>query len=85
MANMITDWMEHPASVLDVAPEAPPLRRGFLTRAEVDAVSRSRPDLRARLRGDLQSHTTYTDGKNSLGEMAHEAANLGHPRGRARG
>src|SRR5438445_3982957 len=28
VANMITDWMEHPASVLDVAPEAPPLRRG---------------------------------------------------------
>ena len=78
VAHIITDWLEDPPSVLDAAPEESPLRRGFLTRAEVDTASRSRADLRTRLRGDLQSHTTFTDGKNTLREMADEAAHLGH-------
>jgi histidinol phosphatase-like PHP family hydrolase len=77
VADVLTGWLERD-DAMDEAPEPSPLREGYLSRAEVDAALAARPDLRAGLRGDLQSHSTFTDGKDSVPAMAEEAARLGH-------
>jgi histidinol phosphatase-like PHP family hydrolase len=78
VAEILTAWLEHPDVMEREAPEPAVLRQGFLSRSDVDRAVRERPDLRSGLRGDLQSHTTYTDGKDELRAMADEAALLGH-------
>ena len=68
VAQIIEEWLEARRTRReDEAARIDPLRRGFLSRAEIDAAAAARPDLRAALRGDLQSHTTFTDGKDSVG------------------
>jgi putative hydrolase len=55
-------------------PRPPPLRRGFLTMAHALRVLRERP---LPLRGDLQVHSTWSDGSSSIEDMAEAAAALG--------
>ncbi|MFN2451032.1 MAG: PHP domain-containing protein [Candidatus Dormibacteria bacterium] len=64
VATVLAELLESEA-----APEAPPLRRGFLTRAQAQATVAAAPDLLSRVRSDLQMHTTWSDGKGSLEEM----------------
>ena len=78
LAGVIEEWLDRAGRDEDDAPPLDPLRQGFLSRAEIDAAASSRPDLRAALRGDLQSHSTYTDGKDRVADMAQAAADLGH-------
>jgi histidinol phosphatase-like PHP family hydrolase len=68
------EWLE---AVPDV-PEPPPLRQGFLTRSEVRDTPVRDPGWIRALRGDLQMHTTHSDGKNTLREMADAVAARGH-------
>src|SRR6266571_6764492 len=74
VARMLTDWITDPPEV----PEPPALRRGFLTRADVDAALEGHDDWRAELRADLQMHTTYSDGSVPLAGMAEAAEALGY-------
>ena len=75
LARVIETLSNDPA----VEPPPPPeLRRDFLTLAEVRRTLAANPDRLPALRGDLQSHTTYSDGKASLREMAGAAAALGY-------
>lgn len=60
------------------APPPPEVRRDFLTRAEARQTLESAPDWADDIQADLQMHTTYSDGKASLREMAHAAASLGY-------
>jgi putative hydrolase len=57
-------------------PDPPELRLGFLTLAEARATLAAHPDWRPALLADLQMHTTYSDGKASLRDMAAAAAAL---------
>jgi DNA polymerase (family 10) len=59
-------------------PPPPPLRRGFLTLAGARATLAEHPEWREALRADLQMHTTYSDGKAPLREMAESVALLGY-------
>jgi histidinol phosphatase-like PHP family hydrolase len=59
-------------------PDPPPLRRGFLSLADARRIVAEHPQLRAGLRGDLQMHTTYSDGRASLSEMVEAARGHGH-------
>jgi histidinol phosphatase-like PHP family hydrolase len=77
LAGIIEEWLGRAGRDVDDAPPPDPLRQGFLSRAEIDAAASSRPDLREALRGDLQSHSTYTDGKDRVADMAQAAADLG--------
>jgi histidinol phosphatase-like PHP family hydrolase len=70
----LMDWFEDPPD--DVDP--PPLRRGFLTLAEVRAALAEHPEYRDGVRGDLQMHTTYSDGRAPLRVMAESAAAYGY-------
>ncbi|MDP9340522.1 MAG: PHP domain-containing protein [Actinomycetota bacterium] len=74
VAGMLSEWLADPPEV----PEPPALRRGFLTRADVDAALEGHDHWRAELRADLQMHTTYSDGSVPLPGMAEAAAALGY-------
>jgi histidinol phosphatase-like PHP family hydrolase len=77
LARLIGDWLtatEPPDPV-----EAPPVRRGFLTLAEVRETLAAAPEeWTAALRADLQMHTTYSDGTVPLREMAFSASEYGY-------
>ncbi len=58
--------------------EPPDLRRGFLTLAEARSTVAAHPEWMSALAADLQMHTTYSDGKASLRDMAAACAALGY-------
>jgi len=75
-ARMIHGWFDESPPSEDWEP--PPLRRGFLTLAEVRAALAAHPEYAEGVRGDLQMHTTYSDGRATLRDMAAAAAARGH-------
>jgi histidinol phosphatase-like PHP family hydrolase len=72
--GVLTAWLEDPPEV----PVPPPVRADFLTYAEALAGVGAEPEWRAQLRGDLQMHTTYSDGRASVADMALAARSLGY-------
>ena len=74
LARFIGAWLDDPPEV----PEPPPLRRGFLTLAEVRSTLAENPEWQPALRADLQMHTTYSDGKAPLPEMVAAARASGY-------
>jgi histidinol phosphatase-like PHP family hydrolase len=74
LARRIAGWLDAPPDV----PEPPPLRRGFVTMAQARRRLARRPEVRAALRCDLQVHTTWSDGAESVATMAAAARALGH-------
>ena len=71
---LIQRWMDKPPAV----PERPPLRRQFLTVTEAQAVLAKKPAWLKSVRGDLQMHTTWSDGEGSIAEMADAAIARGY-------
>jgi histidinol phosphatase-like PHP family hydrolase len=74
IARTIHTWLEDPPEV----PSPPAVRANFLTIAEARQVLAEHPEWRPALRGDLQMHTTWSDGKAPLEDMARAAAGHGH-------
>jgi histidinol phosphatase-like PHP family hydrolase len=75
IAEQLRAWIEKPA--LDRA-KPPAIRRDFLTRADARVVLASNPEWSKRLRGDLQMHTSWSDGSASILEMAQAAKERGY-------
>ena len=73
LAGRIKAWVEEPPEV----PEPSPIRHDFLTRAEARALLAEHPEWPS-LRGDLQMHTVYSDGKATVAEMATAGVDLGY-------
>ncbi|CAN5661403.1 hypothetical protein BH24ACT26_BH24ACT26_01470 [soil metagenome] len=73
LAKRVRRWVEEEQKVS--AP--PPARRDFLSYAEARALVVSEPGAPP-LRGDLQMHTTRSDGKATLEDMALTGAGLGY-------
>jgi histidinol phosphatase-like PHP family hydrolase len=69
LEKQIRHWIENPP----VVEEPPEIRRGFLTVPQARTALASRPAWRKALQGDLQMHTTWSDGSGSILEMAHAA------------
>jgi histidinol phosphatase-like PHP family hydrolase len=67
LARIVADWLVDPEG--PEPPEPPPMQRGYLTLAEARATLADHPEWAAGLRGDLQMHTTYSDGRVPLREM----------------
>jgi putative hydrolase len=67
IATRLREWIETP-------PARPrsrePLREDFLTLAEARRLLGAVPEWRSSLRGDLHMHTNWSDGSNSVAEMA---------------
>jgi histidinol phosphatase-like PHP family hydrolase len=74
VGRQIHEWLREPPAV----PDAPPSRRGFISYAEANEVVAQNPDWEHGLRGDLQMHTTYTDGGGTIAEMVDAAEPLGY-------
>ena len=66
-------WLEDPPRTL----EPDETRRGFMTYAWVRRVLDAHPDWKALPHGDLQTHSTDSDGRLALEEMADEARSRG--------
>ena len=60
------------------APESPPIRRGFLTVPEARKILGRHGAWRSAYRGDLQMHSTWSDGSGTIKEMADAAMELGY-------
>ncbi|HVE93047.1 MAG TPA: PHP domain-containing protein [Actinomycetota bacterium] len=73
LALRLEEWISDPPA--DLCP--PEIRSGFLTMAQALGTVREHPDWRQELRGDLQMHTTYSDGVLSVLDMAREASDYG--------
>ncbi len=74
LARLIAEWLESPPEEIE---EQAPLRSGFSTVAAARSIIESTP-LAERIRGDLQMHTTYSDGGGTLDEMAIAATARGY-------
>ncbi len=74
LAARIEGWLDDPPEV----PEPPPSRAGFVTLAWARARLAKDPAWTERVRGDLQMHSDFSDGKNTLGEMTVAAASRGY-------
>lgn len=74
LAARIAGWIEDPPEI----PDPPERRRGFLTFTEVMEQLDRAPEWQADLTGDLQMHTTYSDGLSSVDEMADACAARGY-------
>ncbi|MGH2710604.1 MAG: PHP domain-containing protein [Actinomycetota bacterium] len=73
-ARIIQDWLEDPPEL----PDPPEPRAGFMTLAHARKTIEEHPEWREALRGDLQMHTTWSDGHESIRDMADHAASQGH-------
>jgi histidinol phosphatase-like PHP family hydrolase len=76
IARILKDWIEGQTG----SPKPPPLRSGFLTISQTKAIlsnSKSKPFLKE-LKGDLQMHSTWSDGYASISEFAEAAGEFGH-------
>jgi DNA polymerase (family 10) len=72
--KLVLGWFDHPPAL----GEPPEIRRQFLTLTEAKAALARKPSWLRSVRGDLQMHTTWSDGDASIGEMADAAAARGY-------
>jgi histidinol phosphatase-like PHP family hydrolase len=75
LAKEITGWISNPPEEF---PTPPPVRRNFISFAEAQQVLDSHPDWRAKLKGDLQMHTEWSDGSGTIRDMADAAIGRGY-------
>lgn len=69
IAQLIKRWIENPPAL----PKPPEIRRQFLTMTAAQAALAKKPAWLRGNRGDLQMHTTWSDGDASIAEMAEAA------------
>jgi histidinol phosphatase-like PHP family hydrolase len=74
LERVIRGWLADPPSM--AAP--PSLRSGFLTFTQAQSILNSRPDWLPSIRGDLQMHSLWSDGEDSIADMSAAAAERGY-------
>ena len=74
IAKLIRGWIEKSPKVA----RPPEIRRQFLTITEAKRALARKPDWLKSVRGDLQMHTTWSDGDASVAEMAEAALGRGY-------
>lgn len=74
VARRIEAWLETPPKEMPSSP----LTSGFITYSRAAQVLAGEPSWKEDLRGDLQMHSTYSDGTVSIAEMAGAASSLGY-------
>jgi histidinol phosphatase-like PHP family hydrolase len=72
--RVIARWLDEPPEI----PEPPEIRRNFLTITEAQAALRKKLSWLQSVRGDLQMHTTWSDGDASILAMAEAAVARGY-------
>jgi putative hydrolase len=74
LAGRIRAWLDDPPEV----PDPPPSRAGFMSFAHARSIVAQHSGWQDGLKGDLQMHTHYSDGRVTIKEMATAAGELGH-------
>ncbi|HEY6091551.1 MAG TPA: PHP domain-containing protein [Gemmatimonadales bacterium] len=74
LERIIRGWLEDPPPMAN----PPPIREGFLTLPQARAILARDPSWTPRLRGDLQTHSTWSDGSGTIAEMADAAVARGY-------
>jgi histidinol phosphatase-like PHP family hydrolase len=74
LEKMLRNWLNDPPSL----PTPPNLRAGFLTFTEAQFILDSYPDWLPSVRGDLQVHTLWSDGTDSIADMSAAAVERGY-------
>ena len=74
IAQKLRAWLEQPPRKIT----APPLRRDFIALADARRILSANPAWKKSLRGDLQMHTTWSDGSGSIAEMASAGQERGY-------
>ena len=64
--KLIHRWLDDPPGEIDV----PPIRSGFLTITQARRALATKPTWLSNVKGDLQMHTTWSDGEGTIEEMA---------------
>jgi histidinol phosphatase-like PHP family hydrolase len=72
--KIIIRWVEKPPAV----PAPPEIRRQFFTMTEAQAILAKKPAWLRSVRGDLQMHSTWSDGEGTIAEMADAAIARGY-------
>ena len=73
LAKRLHNWIASPPEV-----EVPAIRREFLTLAQARRVLKKNPGWAPQLNGDLQMHTTWSDGGGTIADMAAAAIERGY-------
>ena len=71
IGKQIQAWVDKP---LPRTKKSPALRRDFISLAEARRLLAARPTWPKKVRGDLQMHTSWSDGSGTVAEMADTAA-----------
>jgi histidinol phosphatase-like PHP family hydrolase len=74
LQKILKAWILNPPKI----PPAPPIRRAFLTLTAAKKILAKHPYGKARLRGDLQMHTTWSDGSGTIAQMAEAGFEQGY-------
>jgi histidinol phosphatase-like PHP family hydrolase len=74
ISDRIQRWIHDPPPV----PKRPPIRDDFLTVAQARKILVADPSWLSGIKGDLQMHTTWSDGSGSIREMADAAIDRGY-------
>jgi hypothetical protein len=74
LSKLITGWLESPPEIAS----PPPIRQNFITLPEARSLLSKDPGWIQRIKGDLQTHTRWSDGSGSLQEMASVAMQRGY-------
>jgi histidinol phosphatase-like PHP family hydrolase len=74
MEKLIRKWIEAPPALA----EAPAIRRHFLTLAQANGILAANPSWASRFKGDLQMHSTWSDGGDTIRAMAQAAKERGY-------
>lgn len=64
--KLILRWFDNPPREIEI----PPIRSGFLTITEARRALKTQPNWLPNVKGDLQMHTTWSDGEGTIEEMA---------------
>jgi len=75
IARKLTEWVNDPPTG---RPRVPPERRDFLTMADARRLLAKHSTWAKRVRGDLQMHTTWSDGSGTIAEMAEAGQKCGY-------
>jgi histidinol phosphatase-like PHP family hydrolase len=74
LEKMIKRWIDAPPQVTQI----PEIRRDFFTLTQARSVLAEKPEWARNLKGDLQMHTTWSDGHGTVREMAEAAEARGY-------
>jgi histidinol phosphatase-like PHP family hydrolase len=75
LAKQIRRWIEQSVAARS---KPPPIRRDFITLADVKSLLQKNSSWCKRLRGDLQMHTRWSDGSGTIAQMKNAATERGY-------